>query len=239
MNVRERFSPFFIRGTAICAFLSALTTLGVHLLPLLHPTQTFEEQVQLAKNPIYVFRLWVVLIHILLVLASMWGVAAKRYRVSAGLLGLGLGGYWIFGLAELFRVSLTLNAVNGWRSRYLMEKDPAVQQFLRQELLSWPQINDALFFLLVLGFLLGNLFYSFALRKGTGLEKWVSVLLLLWAGLSFTTLLHEFLGQAWLDFIPEFLSYTFQPFVRIMIGVWLWRVASAPPENIVSRSESL
>ncbi|MCI0417282.1 hypothetical protein L0222_31325, partial [bacterium] len=53
------------RGTAVCAFFSALTTLGVHLLPLLHPAPTFEEQLLLANNSVYIFRLWVVLIHIL------------------------------------------------------------------------------------------------------------------------------------------------------------------------------
>ncbi len=226
MKDQQPFSRAFIRGAAVCAFLSALTTLGVHLLPLLHPAQTFEQQLLMVKNPVYIFRLWVVLIHILLVLASMWGVAAARYRTAAGLLGIGLGGYWIFGLAELFRVSLTLNAVNGWRSRYLNETDPTVQEFLRQNLLSWPQVNDALFFLLILGFLIGNLFYAFALRKGVGLEKWVSILLFIWAGMSSATLLEEFLGQTWLNFFPAFLSYTFQPFVRIMIGIWLWSCAA-------------
>lgn len=238
MQNRQPFSRAFIRAAAVCAFLSAVTTLGVHLLPLLHPAQTFDQQLLLAKNPTYVFRLWVVLIHILLVLASMWGVFATRYRTEAGLLGMGLGGFWIFGLAELFRISLTMNTVNGWRSRYLNETDPAVQEFLRQNLLSWPQVNDALFFLLALGFFSGNLFYAIALRKGIGLEKWVSILLFLWAGLGWTTILREFLGQEWLDFFPEFLSYTFQPFVRIMIGIWLWTCATTAAEK-ASKDPSL
>lgn len=227
----QPFSRAFIRFAAICAFLSALTTFGVHLLPLLHPAPTFEQQLLLTQNKVYIFRLWVVLIHILLVLVSMWGVFAVRCRTEAGWVGLGLGGFWIFGLAELFRVSLTLNTVNGWRSRYLSETDPTIQEFLRQSLLSWSQVNDALFFLLVLGFLIGNLFYAIALRRGVGLEKWVSILLFIWAGLSLTTLLREFLGQNWLDFFPEFLSYTFQPFVRIMVGIWLWTLVTITVEN--------
>jgi hypothetical protein len=179
--IDQRFSPTFIRFTAICAFLSALTTFGVHLLPLLHPASNFEEQARLASHPIYIFRLWWVLIHILFVLASMWGVACAKYRTAAGWIGLGMGGYFIFGLAELTRVSLTLSAVNGWRMRYLTEADPAVKEFLRQTLLNWMQINDALFFLLILGFLLGNLFYAIAFYKGLGLEKTVSILLFVWS----------------------------------------------------------
>ncbi len=219
------FSRNFFRFVAICAFLSALTTFGVHLLPLLHPANTFEEQLQLSNNPIYKIRLWIVFIHILFVLASMWGVAAAKYKTAAGWIGLGLGGYWIFGLAEFFRVSFALNAVNGWRSRFLSETDPHAREFLKENLMSWPQINDTLFFLLVIGFLMGNIFYAIATWKGIGLEKWVSNLLFVWAAIGFITLLHEFLGQIWLNFMPEFISYTFQPFVRIIIGIWLWKTA--------------
>lgn len=216
------FSRSFFRGAAVCALLSALTTFGVHLLPLLHPAPTFEEQVLLYKNTVYQFRLWVVLIHILLVLASMWGFAGAKFRTAPGIVGFGLAGYWIFGLAELFRVSFVMNAVNGWRSAYVQTNDPVAQEFYKENLMSWPQVNDALFFLLVLGFFIGNLLYALATRKGVGLEKVVSALLFVWAALSLITMLNEFLGQKWLDFVPEFVSYTYQPFVRIMIGIWLW-----------------
>lgn len=216
------FSRSFFKGTAVCAFLSALTTFGVHLLPLLHPAPTFEEQVLLYINPLYLIRLWVVLIHILLVLGSMWGFAGAKFRNSPGLVGFGLAGYLIFGLAELFRVSLVMNAVNGWRAAYVNAFDPAVREFVKENLLSWPQLNDALFFLLVLGFFIGNLFYAFATRKGAGLEKVISILLFVWAGVGLMSILNEFLGQGWLGFVPEFVSYTYQPLVRIMIGIWLW-----------------
>jgi hypothetical protein len=226
------FSPGFLRFTAVCAFLSALTTFGVHLLPLLHPASGFEEQLQLANHPIYRFRLWVVILHILLVLASMWGVAATKFRSVAGWIGLGLGGYWIFGLAELFRVSLVMNAINPMRLRYLQQPDPA----LKATLLNWPHLNDSLFFLLVLGFLIGNFCYAIALRKGVGLEKWISALLFIWSGLSLATLLQEYLHQSWINFIPEFLSYTYQPLVRILIGFWLWSIVDRQLKTVPSPS---
>ena len=219
------FSKNFFRFVAVCAFLSALTTFGVHLLPLLHPASTFEEQLQLSNNPIYKFRLWVVFIHILFVFASMWGIAAAKYKTAAGWVGLGLGGYAVFALAELTRVSLVLNTVNGWRSRFLNESDPQVREFIKENLMSWTQVNNGLFFLLVIGFLLGNIFYAIATRKGSGLEKWISNLLFLWALLGFITLFNEYLGQSWMNFVPDFISYTYQPFVRIVIGIWLWKIA--------------
>jgi hypothetical protein len=214
-------SPAFLRFAALCAFISAVTTFGVHLLPLLHPAPTFETQLQLAKNPVYIFRLWVVIIHILLVLGSMWGVAVVKFRTAPGWIGLGIGGYFIFGLAELFRISIVMNAVNPIRLRYLQQPDPA----LKATLLNWPHLNDALFFLLVIGFLIGNLFYAIAFRKGVRLERWISLLLFIWSGLSLATLLQEYLYQTWINFIPEFISYTYQPFVRILFGIWLWIVA--------------
>jgi hypothetical protein len=67
------FSPGFLRFTAVCTFLSALTTFGVHLLPLLHPASGFEEQLQLANHPIYRFRLWVV------ILGGLANVLSARY----------------------------------------------------------------------------------------------------------------------------------------------------------------
>lgn len=217
------FSRNFFRFAACCALASALTTFGVHLLPLLHPANTFEEQLLLSQNPIYKLRLWLVLIHILFVLTSMWGVAAAKYKTSAGWVGLGLGGYWIFGLAELFRVSFALNAITPWRARLLNEPNPEVREILKENLLSWPQINDALFFLLIFGFLLGNVCYAVATVRSSGLEKWISNLLFVWTALGLITLFNEFLNQTWLNFVPEFVSYTFQPLVRVLIGIWLWK----------------
>jgi hypothetical protein len=217
------FSSRFFRFAAICAFASALTTFGVHLLPLLHPATTFEQQLLLSQNPIYKLRLWIVLIHIFFVLVSMWGFAAVKYKTAAGWIGPGLAGYGLFGLAEFFRISFALNAITPWRARMLTESDPQIRAYLKEYLLSWPQINDALFFLLVLGFLLGNVFYAIATAKSKGMEKWISNLLFIWALLGCITLFHEFLNQQWLNFVPEFVSYTYQPFVRVVIGIWLWK----------------
>ena len=220
-----RFGPTFFRVAAACALLSAITTFGVHLLPrLVPPPVTFEDQIALATNPAYVFRLWWVLAHILLVLFSMWGFAGLKLPAAAGPVGFGLFGFLLFGMAELVRTSLALNAVNAWRALYAAESDEAARAMLRGNLLAWPQIGNALFFLLMLGFFLGNLCFGIATWRGTGLEKAVSVALLLWSGISLAGIASEFGGQAWLE-LPEWVSVTYQPAARTLVAVWLWREA--------------
>lgn len=221
-----RFSPTFFRVAAVCALLSAITTFGVHLLPrLVPPPVTFEDQIALAVNPAYVFRLWWVLAHILLVLFSMWGFAAAKLPSAAGPAGFGLFGFLLFGLAELVRTSLALNSVNAWRGLYAAAPDETARAMLRGYLLAWPQVGNALFFLLALGFFLGNLCFGIATWRGRGLEKAVSSVLLVWSAISLAGIASEYGGQAWLE-LPEWVAVTYQPAARTLVAVWLWREGS-------------
>lgn len=221
-----RFSATFFRVAAVCALLSAITTFGVHLLPLLVPPPvTFEDQIALAVNPAYVFRLWWVLAHILLVLFSMWGFAGAKLPASAGPVGFGLFGFLLFSMAELVRTSLALNAVNAWRALYASGSDETARAMLRENLLSWPQVGNALFFLLILGFFLGNLCFGIATWRGRGLEKTVSVALLVWSAISLAGFASEYGGQAWLE-LPEWVAVTYQPAARTLVALWLWREGS-------------
>jgi hypothetical protein len=67
--------------------LTALTTVAVHWLSELWAS-TFEQQLQLRHDPICMGRLWIVLIHCLLVVISMAAVAALKWRERPTLLGL-------------------------------------------------------------------------------------------------------------------------------------------------------
>jgi hypothetical protein len=219
------FSRAFLRFAAACAVLSALTTFGVHLFPNLYPAPaTFEAQVALHANPIWVFRLWWVLVHILLVLISMWGFAGVKLRTAAGPVGIGLMGFLLFGFAEFVRVSFSLFALRAWRAQYAAAGEEAAREALRTLLEAWPGINRSLFFLLAFGFLLGNLFYGIATRSGEGLEKGVGAVLLLWSAISLAGILNDYGGVSFLA-LPEWLSVTFQPAARVLVGIWLWKSA--------------
>jgi hypothetical protein len=224
-----KFSKSFFKLAAFCALLSGLTTLGVHLLPRLYAGPAdFERVVSLHANPVYLSRLWIVVLHILLVVASVWGIAARKLKDDAGLTILGFLGYLLFAAAELFRTALGLYALNrGWRAAYAQASDEAVKATMRTLLAGWPGVNDGLFFLLVLGFLIGNLLYGLVLVRQARLERFVGVALLVWAALGLCTLLNVFGGIKGLV-IPEWHAWTYQPAVRFLIAAWLWQTPTQP-----------
>jgi hypothetical protein len=84
MNVSV--SKRFLRFASVCALATALTTLAIHLLPeLWADADTFEEQLQLRHNSIYMARLWVVLVHCLLVVVSMFALGLQRLTTAPAL----------------------------------------------------------------------------------------------------------------------------------------------------------
>ncbi|HJS51227.1 MAG TPA: hypothetical protein VJ781_04950 [Pyrinomonadaceae bacterium] len=216
-------SRAFFRLAAIAAFLSGLTTLAVHLLPRLYAgPNEFERLVGLHAEPIYILRLWIVLLHILLVVVSMLGVALRKLGDSPGLITLGFLGYLLFAAAELFRTAMGLAALNrSWRAAYVTATDEQVRSSLRTLIEGWQGINDGFFFLLILGFLIGNLFFGLVLVRGLGLEKIIGAALLVWTVLGLNTMIGytEFSSLS----VPEWISWTFQPAVRFLIAWWLWQ----------------
>ncbi|MBA3713189.1 MAG: hypothetical protein H0W76_12190 [Pyrinomonadaceae bacterium] len=220
-----RFSVTFFKATAVCAILSGVTTLGVHLLP---PTDigamNFEQRIALHSDSFYIFRLWVVVLHILLVVASMWGVAAKKLNTSAGVIVIGFLGYLLFALSELLRTSVVLFAVNrAWRAQYAQETSEAVRAMLRANMIGWAGVSEALFFLLLLGFFIGNLFYGLAFVRGTGLEKTVGVVLLVWSAITLTGIAGDYIEISSVPQPSEWVAWTFQPLARLLVGAWLWK----------------
>jgi hypothetical protein len=215
----------FIRFAAICALLSAITTLGVHLIPGSEVATNFDERIALHTNKLYLTRLWIVLFHIIIVLSSLWGVAILNWRRAPGWIGLGFLGYMLFAVAELFRTSLALFALNrDWRASFARAtSDYSAQDILRPLLAAWPGVNDALFFLLVVGFLLGNLCYGISfVSSPRRFDRLVGITLFLWAGLGCLTLLQQYAGVRSLPVPPDWIAWTYQPLVRVMIGLWLW-----------------
>ena len=163
----------FLRFASICAFATALTTVAIHLLPRLWAdSNTFELQVELRNNPIYITRLWIVLAHCWLVIISMWATGALLFRNKPHLAAIGFTGFLLFAFTETLRTSLVLFALNrSWRQAYAVAQSENMREFFRNTITAFLGVNDALFFIFFAAFNIGLLCYGLALIKSTGWER--------------------------------------------------------------------
>jgi hypothetical protein len=224
----ERVSPVFIKVASICAMATALTTITVHWLPdLWSSATTFESRVQLRHNAIYTGRLWIVLIHCVLVVISMAAIPYLLSGVARLIAIFGFGCYAVFAFVESLRTSLSIFAVNrAWRAGYETSSDDMRRQAFRDALDTFAGVNDALFFLLFAAFTVGLFGYGFALVLKSGIDQGVGLLFLLWGVLSLPSLVAAIAGNEALSAGFDWVGRYFQPAARFSLGVWLWNVSS-------------
>ena len=223
-----RASPAFVRFASICALLTALTTLAVHWLPeLWKDATTFEARLQLRHNPIYFGRLWIVLLHCVLVAISMAAIPLLLNGRSRLVAMFGFGSYVTFAVVEMLRTSLSIFAVNrAWRSGYELTSDEGRRTAFRGALESFSGVDDALFFLFFLAFTIGLFCYGFALLRTEGIDRRVAWLFLIWGFLSLPGLIGTILGNESLAAPFGWVGPYFQPPARLLIGIWLWSVSN-------------
>jgi len=148
-------------------------------------TGTFERQLDLRNRGLYLTRLWIVLIHCLLVVVSMYAVCLLSVRAKPGWAGLGFLAFFVFALTEIFRTSLALFALNrSWRTRYAANPDPETRGSIRAMIEAFVGINDALFFIFIVAFFLGLLCYGVALAADKTSDRAMGFLFLTWAVLT-------------------------------------------------------
>ena len=217
-------SPISFRIAAVAAALSAVTTFLLWLLPRLYEVPDgLEAAVGLHQNPVYLSRLWVNFVHIFLALAAYGATAVLLWRRSPSLAGFGFVCFLLWGFVELSGVSVNIFAVNAdWRAHFALAT-PEGQGQLRVLLLGFDAVWDALFFLLLTGFLLGTSCFGLAALAGTGLERWVGVMFLLASPLTLAIMLGGYAGVAFMDSIVSWLYPVLQPFSRALLAAWLWQ----------------
>jgi hypothetical protein len=227
-NLPERVSPAFIRVASICAILTALTTVAVHWLPdLWSDLTTFESRVQLRHNAIYMSRLWIVLIHCLLVVISMAAIPWLLNGAARLIAMFGFGSYVMFAFVEMLRTSLSIFAVNrAWRAGYEASGDDIQKGAFRAALDAFGGVNDALFFLFFTAFTVGLFCYGFALLLKSGIDQRVGLLFLLWGVLNLLGLIGTIAGKEALSAPFDWVGRYFQPAARLLIGIWLWNVST-------------
>lgn len=222
------FSGQFYKATATCSFLSVATTLLLIFLPRLYdPGESFESRLALVDNPIYMLRAWVYLLHPFVVLGAALGVAMVMRRLSGGLAAAGFLCFLLWALTEAGQQALTLVAYHGWAAAYATA-DVATQEVLRMQISTYHAVWDSMFLLLLIGFLLGNLFYGVAMVNDRGNARVLSVLFLAVAVLTAFGVSREIGGPALPSAMGVWLYPIVQPVSRLLIGIWLWNMAEEP-----------
>lgn len=165
-------------------------------------------------------------------LAAALGVAAALRR-RAGLIVPGFLGFVLWAFTEAAQQTLTLTSFHRW-ARAWPAADAATRETLRAQIATYDALWDAMFLLLLVGFLFGNVLYGLACLRELGLTR---VLGYFYFGAAFLTLAGisgEVGGPTLPPFASTWLYPLLQPAARLLIGVWLWRASD--PEAANTRS---
>jgi hypothetical protein len=221
-----KLSPSFYRSVAICSVLSAVTTLLLIYLPdFYRPAEGFEGRMARVDDPAYALRSWVYLVHPFIAFAAALGVGLRIRALRPAATIIGLAGFALWACTEAGQQTLTLFAFDKWRAAYFTA-DEATRAIIRTNAAMYDGLWDALYFLLLIGFAIGNLSLGIALAgAGHGVTRLVGIFLLAACALTLTYIT----GELQWGTLPEPLaswSYpTIQPIGRVLIGLWLWSAA--------------
>jgi hypothetical protein len=225
----------FYRATAVCSFISAVTTLCLIFLPRWYPAAAnLDERIALLDYPVYTVRLWIYLCHPFFTFAAALGIAVARWRDRFSFILPGILGFAVWGYTEALQQVLALVANHyAWRMAARTAADASVRAMARTQIFGFEAIWDALYVLLVVGFILGNTFYAAAMWRGSRLSRTLAFLFLAAATLSVFNLLNAFNIANQADPVMKWVYPLLQPAARTLIGVYLWQAAllSSEPEN--------
>lgn len=217
------FTPRFYRIAALCSFTSALTTLALIFLPqLFAPAEGFDGRMARVGDPAYQWRAWIYFAHPFLVFAAALAVALRIRRTASGAALVGVLGFQLWASSEAAQQALTLMAFDRWRAAYAAADD-ATRALIANQTAVYDGIWDALFFLLLVGFLIGNLGYARAMLRGAGLTFVVGAFYLAAAMLALLGISGELGGPVLPPPFDFWLYPLLQPLGRSLIGAWLWR----------------
>lgn len=219
--VRFRNEKRFVVFAAISAFLTGITTIIIHNLS--YPSATFEDTVHLYENSVYLAQNWTVMIHCLLVICSMLGVAVIVSRYSLPLAILGFAFFLLFAFSEWERTLNSLWYVNGLRRQYVAATEEIIRQTLRSEIRNTLYQSNIQFLLFTIGFTLGNFCNGLALISGEKTDRYLAIGLLFWSACTTCAFFTDFYTVRWMGTVIDLCNRFYQPLIRILIAVWLWQ----------------
>ena len=220
------FGQTFYRTAAICSVLSAITTLGLIFLPnFFAPVDGFEGRMGRVHDPVYTLRAWIYFIHPFLVVMAGLAIAMRVRFVAASFAVVGLLGFVLWGFTEAAQQTMTLFAFDKWRVAFAAA-DAATRAEIRTLTTMYDGLWDGMYFLILVGFAVGNFCLSVVLFHLPGLSRVVGCFMFAAVLLTLTLIAREI---GWFS-LPEPLatwSYpAIQPLGRVLIGVWLWKMSN-------------
>ncbi|MBL0358304.1 MAG: hypothetical protein IPP72_16190 [Chitinophagaceae bacterium] len=153
----------------------------------------------------------------------MWGFAMLQIKKSPGFSVLGFLFFSVFAIAEITRQMFVLFYLNELRQQYLVLTDPVIKESLKFTISNAGLLTAPLFGVFIFAFGLGNLCYGLSLVGESGFTKLLSVMLIIWSICCFISLGNSFWKQPAIDAFIEKYSFTYQPFMRAIIALWLWK----------------
>jgi hypothetical protein len=172
-------TPSFYRSVALCSILSAITTLGLIYLPEFYqPAEGFEGRMRRVDDPAYVLRSWVYLVHPFITFAAALGVGLRIRTLRSAAAIIGIAGFALWACNEALQQTMTLFAFDKWRAAYFAA-DEATRAIIRTNTAMYDGLWDAFYFLLLIGFSIGNFSLGIGLvRAGRGVTRLVGCFLL-------------------------------------------------------------
>jgi len=220
----------YLKTAAVCSLLGAITTALLIFLPAT-PASTFDDQVLLSGNPIYMSKLWVLFLHPQLNVIAVSGIAVLLFRKAQGLVIIGTFFFLIWAVTEAAQQAFMIDAVNQiWRAGYSVAEDERMRQAFYNNLIGSIGLRDSMYFLLLYAFGMGSLFYGFACLRGETLGKWIGGSFLFFGLLSLVSFVRYYAGGEAFSGIVDW-SYAWiyawlQPLARAATGYWLWKEAA-------------
>lgn len=221
------FSPTFYRVAGIASILSVVTTLMLIFLPSYFAPipEGIPGRMIRVSDPVYQLRLWGAFVHPFLAFTAALGVGIATRRLAPALALGGVLSFFLWAFTEAGQQSLTLFAFDDWRRAWLAG-DPAVRQTIELRAAIYDGLYEATYSLLLFGIILGSGFFAaILLRLPDMLSRTVGGFYVLAALQSIFIQSGELGGPV----LPENVAYwvypATQPLARLLIGLWLLRVA--------------
>lgn len=220
--------PAFYRVAGIASILSALTTLGLIFLPSFYAAvpDGLPGRMLRVTDPAYLVRAWVYLLHPMLAFTAALGVGMACRRVAPALALAAVLGFGLWAITEAGQQTLTLFAFDDWRRAWLAG-DAAVRATMEVRAAIYDGLWDAAYFLLLIGITTGSaLFAAILLRMDDLLSRVVGGFYALATLQSLFIMSGEVGGPVLPEGIGFWIYPVTQPLARVLIGLWLLRVAA-------------